>query len=287
MQFNGSKAFSQAFELLRASFGKMAAIWATFFVGIIALLVAFGGMFMAMIRFSAAARTGQIVPGQSPFAGMGFSFILFYILYLAVLFAQQIALSRASTGRDEDTYSVALSAGLRGVLPMMGVLLIYIVAGIGGGIVVSLFMAAIMAAAQSAAVSLLIAVLLGIGAFYLFSRFSLVLPLIAIGELRNPFTAISQSWRLTSSSALKIMAVWFLAVVGALVLYIVVAALNTGLTGAVASTGSMPGAGAMIGLIVIMIAMGLTIGLYMVALTTAIYDQLSPSSIEATAEAFE
>lgn len=286
MQFSASRVFSQAFELLGASFGKMAALWATFFVGIIALLAMFGGMFMAMIRFSAAARTGQVLPGQSPFAGMGASLILFYLLYLAVLFAQQIALSRASTGRPEDTYGVALGAGLRGTLPMLGVMLVYIVAGIGGGIVVSLFMAAIMAVAQSAAVSVLIALILGVVGFYLFSRLSLVLPVIAIGEVRNPIAAIGQSWRLTSASAFKIMAIWALAIIGAFVLYIVVAALNAGLTGGLNASGAL-GAGAIIGMVVIMIVMGLSIGLYLVTLTTAMYDQLSPSSIHATAEAFE
>jgi hypothetical protein len=286
MQFSASKAFSQAFQLLGSSFGKLVAIWLTFFAAIIALIAAFGGMFVAMFRTSLAAGSGGFAAGQSPFAGFGFSIILFYLVYFAVIFAQQLALSRASTGRDEDTYSVALNAGLRGTPTMMGVLLIYIIAGIAGGIVISLLMAAIVAALQSGPVSLVLSLLMAIGFFYVFARLSLVLPVVAIGEQRNPITAIATAWGLSAGNALKIMAIWFLAFVAAFVLYMIAMAATVGIPGS-AAPGVVPGPGVIIAMFVVMLVLGLSIGLYMVTLCTAIYDQLAPTSIDATAEAFE
>lgn len=287
MQFSASRAISHAFQLLGTSFGKLVAVWFTFFVGIAALLVAFGGMLMAMMRLSmVGGGGGGFVPGQNPLAGMGFSVVLFYLLYFLVIFAQQIALSRASTGRDEDTYSVALNAGLRGSLTMMGVLFVYIIAGIGGGIVVSLLMAAIVAATQSPGMSFLLGLILLFGVFYLFSRLSVVLPVIGIGEVRNPLTAISTAWRLTAGNSIKIMLLWGLTLIGAAVIYFIAMAATVGLPGAV-TPGTAPGAGVMFSFLAVMIVLGLSIGLYMVTLTTALYDQLSPSSIVATAEAFE
>lgn len=286
MQFSASKAFSQAFQMLGSSFGRLVAVWLTFFAGIIALAVAFSGMFVSMMQASLAAGGTGFAAGQSPFAAFGLSMVLFYLIYFGVIFAQQLALSRASTGRPEDTYSVALNAGLRGTPTMMGVLLIYIVAGIVGGIVISLIMAAIVAAAQSALVSVLLGLVLILGFFYLLARLSLVLPIVAIGEERNPITAVATAWRLTTGSSLKIMVIWILAIVAACVLYFVALMATIGIPGA-AGPGAIPGAGAMIALFLVMTVLGLSIGLYMVTLTTAIYDQLAPTSIHATAEAFE
>ena len=286
MQFSASKAFLQAFQLLGSSFGKLVAVWLTFFAGIIALFAVFGGMFVAMFQTSLAAGGGGFAAGQNPLAGFGFSMVLFYLIYFAVIFAQQIALSRASTGRAEDTYSVALNAGLRGTPTMMGVLLLYIIAGIGGGIVISLLMAVIVAALQSGLVSFVLGLIMLIGFFYLLARLSLVLPVVAIGEQRNPISAVATAWRLTAGNSLKIMVIWFLAFVAVFVLYMVAMAATVGIPGS-AAPGAVPGPGVIIAMFVVMAVLGLSIGLYMITLSTAIYDQLAPSSVQATAEAFD
>ena len=275
MQFSASRAFTDAFQRLGARFGMMVGIWLLFFVAIIGLFAVFGGMVIAMMQ--------QTVGGGNPLAGLGGSVIVFYLLYLLVILAQQIALSRASTARAEDTFAVALGSGLRGALPMLGVVLIYMVVGIGAGIVVSLMFAGIAAGTQSPAIAILLPLLLFIAAFYLFARLSLVLPVVAIEDVRNPITAIAKAWKLTANNSVKIALAWALIFVALLVVYGVGFMATVGIP----RPGNIPGPGASIAFFVLSLAIGLSVGLYMVTLTTALYEQLSPSSIELTAGTFE
>lgn len=283
MGFSASRAFSEAFRLLTGRFLMMAGIWLLFFVGIVAVFAAFGGVFLSMMRLSgAAAGGGGFVPGRSMFAGMGASVFLFYVLYFLVIFAQQIAISRASTGRPEDTFAVSLGSGLRGALPMFGVMLIYLIVGIGGGFVLSLLFAAVVAAAQSALVSLVLAIAMFVLIFYMFARLSLVLPIVGIGEIRNPISVVGTAWRLTKGHSLKIMLSWGVVLIALGLLYFLAMGLTVGLP----SPGNAAAMSGSIGFFAVMVLLGLTGGLYMITLTTAFYDQLSPTSIEATAETF-
>ena len=284
MQFSAGRAFSEAFQLLGSRFGMLVGIWLTFFIGLIAVFAMFGGALVAMIAQAGSGLSPGAVPGSNLFAGMGASILLFYVLYLAILFAQQIALSRASTGRNEDSFAVALGAGLRGTLTMLGVMLLYMIAGIGGGIVVSLLMAGIIAATQSAGISFLLSLLLLLGFFYLFARLCLVLPLVAIEEVRNPFSAIGRAWKLTAGSSVKVALTWALVLIAVMVVYFVVFMVTVGFPSPQTLAG---GPMQSIGFFIVMIVLGLSVGLYMVTLTTALYNQLSPSSAELTAEAFD
>ncbi len=273
MKFSASKAFSDAFQRLGARFGLLVGIWLIFFIAIIAAFAAFGGAIFAMVR---QAGTGN------PGAGMGLSLILFYVIYLLVLFAQQIALSRASAARDQDTFAVSIGAGLRGAIPMFGVLLIYLVAGLGLGIVLSLMMAGLVAATQSPALTFVLGLAMLLGFFYLFARLSMVLPVMAIDEVRNPFTALARAWRLTARNSVKIALTWGLVLIAMSVLYFAAFLITVGLP----QPGTPAGPTASVGLLVMMVVLGLSAGLYMVTLCTAMFEQLSPSSIEQTAETF-
>lgn len=274
MQFSASRAYTDAFQLLGSRFGMLVGIWLMFFVAIIGLLAVFGGMLFAMMR--------QSVGGANPLGGMSGSVIVFYLLYLVIIFAQQIALSRASAGREQDTFSVALGAGLRGALPMLGVVLIYMVVGLGAGIVIGLIFAGITASTQSAVVVFILGLLMLLIAFYLFARLCLVLPIVAIEEVRNPITAIAKSWKLTANNSIKIALAWGVIIIAVFVLYGIGFMITVGMP----SPGNVPGPAGSIAFFILMLVMGLTVGLYMVTLTTALYEQLSPSSIEQTAETF-
>ena len=276
MQFSASRAFSDAFQRLGARFGLLVGIWLLFFVAIIGVFAAFGGVVFTMMRQTMGT-------GSNPLPGMGFSVILIYVLYFLVSFAQKIALSRASAAREQDTFSAAIGAGLRGALPMLGVALIYLVVGIGAGIVLSLVFAGLAVATQSPAVPFVLGIAMLLGGFYLFARLSLVLPVIAIDGVRNPIAAIGKAWQLTANNSVKIALAWGLVLIAVMVLYAVAFMVTVGIPG----PGILAGPTASIAPLMMMVVMGLTVGLYMVTLTTALYEQLSPSSIELTAETFE
>ncbi len=276
MQFSASRAFSDAFQRLGARFGLLVGIWLLFFVAIIGVFAAFGGIVFTMMRQTMGT-------GSNPLPGMGFSVILIYVLYFLISFAQKIALSRASAARAQDTFLAAIEAGLRGALPMLGVALIYLVVGIGMGIVMSLVFAGLAVATQSAAVPLVLGIAMLLGGFYLFARLSLVLPVIAIDGVRNPIAAIGKAWQLTANNSVKIALAWGLVLIAVMVLYVVAFMVTVGFP----QPGNLAGLTSSIAPIVMMMVMGLTVGLYMVTLTTALYEQLSPSSIALTAETFE
>ncbi len=276
MQFSASRAFSDAFQRLGARFGLLVGIWLLFFVAIIGVFAAFGGIVFTMMRQTMGT-------GSNPLPGMGFSVILIYVLYFLISFAQKIALSRASAARAQDTFLAAIEAGLRGALPMLGVALIYLVVGIGIGIVMSLVFAGLAVATQSAAVPLVLGIAMLLGGFYLFARLSLVLPVIAIDGVRNPIAAIGKAWQLTANNSVKIALAWGLVLIAVMVLYVVAFMVTVGFP----RPGNLAGLTSSIAPIVMMMVMGLTVGLYMVTLTTALYEQLSPSSIALTAETFE
>lgn len=276
MQFSASRAFSDAFQRLGARFGLLVGIWLLFFVAIIGVFAAFGGIVFTMMRQTMGT-------GSNPLPGMGFSVILIYVLYFLISFAQKIALSRASAARAQDTFLAAIEAGLRGALPMLGVALIYLVVGIGIGIVMSLVFAGLAVATQSAAVPLVLGIAMLLGGFYLFARLSLVLPVIAIDGVRNPIAAIGKAWQLTANNSVKIALAWGLVLIAVMVLYVVAFMVTVGFP----RPDNLAGLTSSIAPIVMMMVMGLTVGLYMVTLTTALYEQLSPSSIALTAETFE
>lgn len=276
MQFSASRAFSDAFQRLGARFGLLVGIWLLFFVAIIGVFAAFGGIVFTMMR-------QPMGTGSNPLPGMGFSVILIYVLYFLISFAQKIALSRASAARAQDTFLAAIEAGLRGALPMLGVALIYLVVGIGMGIVMSLVFAGLAVATQSAAVPLVLGIAMLLGGFYLFARLSLVLPVIAIDGVRNPIAAIGKAWQLTANNSVKIALAWGLVLIAVMVLYVVAFMVTVGFP----RPDNLAGLTSSIAPIVMMMVMGLTVGLYMVTLTTALYEQLSPSSIALTAETFE
>ena len=277
MEFSAGQAFSDAFKRLGGRFGLLFAMWLLFFVVTVAMFVAFGGAAAAMLARSTLAADApsqvDLATSSRLGAGLGVTVVLLYLVYFLILFAQQIALSRVSTGREEDSFGVALGAGLRGTPTMFGVALIYLL----GFVVLSALSRAL---SGESALGVVLSLLMLIGMLYLFARLSLVLPLIAIEEMRNPFNAIAKAWRLAAGHSLKLTGLWAAVLIAAFALLFGAIAASTGFR--VGAAGPM----ASVALLIAVMLWWITVGLYMVTLTTALYDQLSPSSVEETADTF-
>lgn len=277
MEFSAGRAFSDAFKRLGGRFGLLVAMWLLFFVITLAMFVGFGGAVATMVARGtfAAAGVGQanLADETGLVAGVGVTVVLLYLAWFLILFAQQIALSRVSTGREEDSFGISLGAGLRGTPTMFAVALIYMFA-------LGLLSALTRALENASGLAGLISLLMLLGMLYLFARLSLVLPLIAIEQMRNPFNAIAKAWKLAAGHSLKLTGLWAVVLIAALALLILAIGITTGFrTGA---AGPM----AAIGLMIAVVLWWISVGLYMVTLTTALYEQLAPTSIEETAETF-
>ena len=122
MPFSASRAFSEAFDILKSRFGVLIGTALIFWVGLMVIVGVFGGTLMAGMMASAAVGA-EPDPAQM-FAGMGFSGLLFYLLIYAVQFAMAIALMRLCSDRHPPSIGDAIGAGVRGVPTMFGAVIL-------------------------------------------------------------------------------------------------------------------------------------------------------------------
>ncbi|MGD9664291.1 MAG: hypothetical protein AB7U34_03665, partial [Novosphingobium sp.] len=118
-----------------------------------------------------------------------------------------LALLALLTDRRRPTVGEALKAGVQTVLPYVAALLLV---GLGVGLAL-VALAGIVAATGVIALALILAPLGMAALFYVFTKTSLVAPVLVIEGVRNPVTAISRSWTLTKGNSLRLF--WFYALV--------------------------------------------------------------------------
>lgn len=282
MPFSASRAFSEAFEILKSRFGVLIGTTLIFWVALVAVAAVFSGTLMAGAMASAA--TGAEPDPTQVFAGMGFSIVLFYLLFYAVQFAMSLAMMRLCSDRHPPSIGDAISAGVRGVPTMFGAVIILAIVGIIVGLVFGLIFGAISALLNSGALTALLALAGALLGLYIYARLSMLTPVIAIDEERNPIQAISRSWAMTGQAAFKILLVLGLAIIVSIVAILILVGATIGTA---ALTGQPPSPGGIIAFIIGMIAFGVTVGLYFQALMAAIHRQVSGSDAEQASAAFE
>ena len=282
MPFSASRAFSEAFDILKSRFGVLIGTALIFWVGLMVIGMVFGGAMMGGVMASAA--TGTDPDPAAMFAGMGFSVVLFYLLIYAVQFAMAIALMRLCSDRHPPSIGDAIGAGVRGVPTMFGAVILLMLVGIAGGMVFGLIFGAISAGLNSGALTVLLAIASLVLMIYLYARLSMLTPVIAIEEERNPIRAISRSWTMTGPAAVKIALVIGLAAIASclVILVLVFATMGTA-----ALSGQPPSPGGVIAFFLGMVAFAVTVGLYFNALFAAIHRQVSGGDAAQASAAFE
>ncbi|KLE32353.1 glycerophosphoryl diester phosphodiesterase membrane domain-containing protein [Aurantiacibacter luteus] len=120
------------------------------------------------------------------------------------------------TDASRPTVGQALAFGARALVP-------YIVAQLLASLI--MVMVVVLLVAVGAAINVALAVVLGLVALvlavYLWVKFSLVSPVIAIEKVMNPLRAIMRSWQLTKGNSLRLFFFYFLLVLVAVVIFIV------------------------------------------------------------------
>jgi hypothetical protein len=283
--FSAGKAMSEAFEIFKARFMPMAILTVLYYVVIAAVMGTFGLGMMAPLLSSAA--TGQPADPAAFGAGMFGGIILLYIVIYALNFWQQGAMCRLTSDRHDGSLGDAIGAGLKSILPLFGVAILAFIGIMAFFMVFGMVIggAAMGAGAASGsgggagAIGLILGLVAFVAGVWLAMRCSMILPAIAIEEQRNPLTAIGRSWSMTKGHALKLFALFVVvfAVMG--VVAFVALSLTVGVSAAGAGPEAVPGMGAIAGFVVAMIALGLTIGIYLMALVGAIYRQLGGQAV--------
>lgn len=201
-------------------------------------------------------------------------------MFLAMTLAQFIgsmSLLALLTDRARPTVREALTTGFASLFPYLAAQLL---SALGVALLIGIPLGLVAAAGSPGATLLVGAVLVAVG-FYVFVKFTLIAPVIAIDGIRNPIRALTRSWQLTKGNSFRIAAFLLLLffTIG------IISALVTGILGLVLSAlGSDIAA---IGLGVVNAAVNTGIGVIFLVVIAAVHRQLAGHSPEGLAATFE
>lgn len=196
---------------------------------------------------------------------------------LVVQFIGSMALLALLSDRGNPTVGEALTTAFRSIPSYLGAQLL---SALGAGLVIGLPFGLIAAFAPPAVTVLAMFVVIAL-IFYLFTKFSLIAPVIAIEGERNPVSAIMRSWRLTKGNSLRILLFLFLLMftIG------IIATLVSAVLGLVLSAIGEPVT--TIGIDVVSGLVNAVVTVVFLVVTAAIHRQLAGPSNETLAETFE
>lgn len=282
--------YGQTLEIVKGRFGPMLGLLATFFAINIALII----VFAMVIGVSAFAGMGAGMEANAGAIGAGaiLGVIVFYILYILVYCAQSASMTAMASPLQRLTFSEALSAGMRSALPMLGLIVILMIAYFVVALVVGLVVGILSMAGSVVVFIAMVAV--SIGAVYLVCRLSTVNAVIAVEGVGNPLTALSRGWNMTRGNVLTI----FLSLLGfgviAIVLILLLAAPFFSVFTAAsamsidpsAAPPEMPGIGSLIFVGIGALVVGIVLLISGSALMSTIHAELSDASPKAAEDVF-
>ncbi len=193
-----------------------------------------------------------------------------------IQFIGSMALFALLTDRGNPTVGEALGTGLKSIPSYIAAQLM---SALGTGLVIAVPVTLLTLAAPAAgALALLLAVPLMV---YLFVKFALTAPVIAIEGERNPVAALLRSWRLTRANSLRIFLFLFLLMftIG------IIAALVSGILGLVLSALGEPVAS--IGIDLVSALVNALVTVIFLVVTVAIHRQLAGSPATRLTDTFE
>ena len=281
MQFEMNRTWSEAMALVRSNF-QLLALLAGLFMLLPSLIIVVAMPQLLTVGMPADAGSNPEQAAEQMMAVMPSLFgVILVILVLSMIgYAAMIAL----IGRDRPTVGDAIGMALRSLPTLIGVLLIfivgYIVCAFVLGIVVGLVAAAIGAIAGGGAAGMLMAIALLVIVGYICTRLSLILPVVVLDGVRNPFAAYGRSWRLTAADHMRIFGFFVLLFIA----YFVIALLLVSVMGALGMVAGGTGAflfGIVSGLI------GMVVSMIVTGILVSMHGQLAGISAGAVSETFE
>ena len=292
MKFSASKALSESFSIFTGRFAAMAPVALVFALVPLAVFMAFFSTSFAGLQ----QNQGNPAAALQTILTMLGSFSLVFIIYMLVRTLGVCALCIAASSRKAVSFGEAISAGLRAMLPMIGVYLLLIVGYVVVAIVLTLtvglsflgLFGATAAGGQAPGAGTVIGVILivtivMVAVLYIFTKLSMIVPVIVIDQERSPVRAIGRSWSLTRGASFKIFLLLLLLGFGAAIINGILNALSGG--AAVFSPNS--GTTVVWTQVAIAAISGTVFAMYFVALIVAIHEQLAGPSVAAISDTFE
>jgi hypothetical protein len=192
-------------------------------------------------------------------------------------FVGSLSLLALLSDRGNPTVGEALGKGIRAIPSYIAAqLLSALVAGMVVGLPLGL-----LAAFAPPPVVAVAGIALVVIAIYVFVKFSLISPVIAIDEVQNPLAAIARSWRLTKGNSLRIFAFFVLLFITVVIIGALVQGILTLILSAIGGTVATIGTG------VVSAAINTLMSVIFLVVLASIHRQLGGAAPERLAETFE
>lgn len=220
MKFDLDTAWKDTSRLLRDNFSLLAIIAGVFF---------FVPYAAVLIAIPSALPIAALEQGGNPEA-MQAAILDLYSTYWWVLLALAIiqgigllAMLALLRRRANPTVGEALATGAGSVVSYLAAQILQSFALIA----VIILLIGIPAAAGSPAIAFFGGVLALVLFLYILTKMSLVSPVIAIEEVKNPLTAIARSWKLTQGNSVRVFLFYLLVLVAFFVVSVVASMITT------------------------------------------------------------
>lgn len=282
---------STTLSMIRQRIWPILGLWAIFFAISLVFSTVFGALLGASLTGAAMMAGGLDDPVAMGGAGLMtiISALIFYVLYLAIAFAQQASMTQMASPIEKpllgDAMVSGFKAGLTFVVLMILFVFIYMVFGLLGALVVAGL------AMITEALALVVGLALLPVAIYLVCRLALIMPVVAVEKVYNPIKAINRTWAVSSGKVLGIFIVLVINVLSALIIVALPMVLVIGSTvGFAALDDPSAGAGAIAGVLfafLLAIPLFLIYQVFSVALTACLHAEVSDDHIEQVSEMFE
>ena len=276
MNFNMNTCWSRAVELLQSNFQLLLII-----AGVFLLLptMAFYMLIPDMQAFTDPTIDPDILSEKmlemaGPLIGASLVSIIFQFTGNSAMVALM--------GDARPTVGQAITAGVKAVPSLIGVLLAFVVLIMIGSVALTVPFALLGALLATPAVAGLVVIPVLAFMVWLLARMSMAMPVIVLGAVGNPITAITQSFALTKPKQWPIAGFWT-------VIYVIMTIASLLFNGAIGVVAAMAGSGTVVAAIA-GLSNGLTgaiNGAIACAVATAMYMQLSGPSQSAIEETFE
>lgn len=267
MQFDSNRAWQEAAAAASASRSILLPVAGVFFL----IPAVASSLFLGETQAMMMANLGnQDVLDRIIEADMGkivgislIAFVVQLVGYLAVL---TLLTDRSrptvgeAIGRSAGSLPTVIGASLIGYVIMMVAVMLVAIVG------------AILSAALGAAGAVLMVAGILVAMTFVAVKLSLTLPVVVVEGERNPFSALSRSWRLTHGNTGRLLGFYLLLFIG----YLVIAVIAMVFVGAIAGVaGGAASKGALILTGVVSGAIGAVVAVLLCAVLAAVHRQLS------------
>lgn len=276
MKFEMGRAWNDAVAVLRANRQVVLVLAGVFFFLPYLALIIFMPDYMQSLG---ASGNGQPADAGEIFAQLNrvYSEIWWALLIMAVIQGiGMLGMLALLSDSKRPTVGEALAIGAKCFLPYIGAQILESIA-----IVVVVLIPFAVAGAAGAGAGLLVGLVAAPVVAYLFTKFSLAIPVIVIDGVMNPVTALSRSWSLTKGNSLRLFGFYVLLFITLMVISMVLA-IVFGIIGALTGPEASLFIGGLSNALINMIAIS-----FFLAVLAAIHRQLSGTASAAVGATFE